>query len=73
MAARRSSTPTPRLLNDAGQRLLEDAYARKLRDKCSFVDFANGYLERMKDDGSLTRYLLPGVDPFSELAAFRGK
>ena len=66
---RKSPTGKHLLLNPTGQQRLEHAYGRKARPKCSFVDFADGYLQRLRDDGALPRFLLPGLDPFATLAS----
>ncbi len=63
----RSSAGRPVLLSAQGQRLLEAAYERRARLKCSFPDFADGYIQRLKDDGALAHYVLPGLDPFEVL------
>ncbi len=56
-----------RLLNSTGQHRLEAAFVRRARARSSFADFADGYLQALKDDGTLAPYLLAGLDPFAAL------
>ena len=57
----------PRLLNDQGQLMLENAYDRRARIRGGFGDFAEGYVSALKDTRLLEQYLEPTLDPFEEL------
>lgn len=61
----------PRLLNDAGKKLLDKAFSRRQQVRYGYKDFANGYLCALEGQGVLPKYLEPGVDPFDILAAKR--
>jgi hypothetical protein len=50
-------------VSEEGQRRLEDAFAKRIRRRTSFGDFAEGYIGALKQEGRLLPNLLDGVDP----------
>lgn len=67
MNQRRSPGRRPVLLNDEGQQHLEDAFAKKVRSRTSFADFANGYVRALEQEGHLLKYLRDDIDPYEVL------
>jgi hypothetical protein len=59
-----SLSSRPVLLNDEGQRRLEQAFENRTRRRGSFLDFAEGYIRALDDEGLLLGYLRDGLDPF---------
>jgi hypothetical protein len=56
------------LLNSVGQAMLLNAFADRVRPRSSFLDFADAYVQGLRDAGVLEHFQEPGVDPFAVLA-----
>src|SRR5215212_1877598 len=54
----------PLLLSDEGQFRLEQAFENRARRRGSFLDFAEGYIRALDQEGLLLNYLRDGLDPF---------
>jgi hypothetical protein len=67
MALKYPGVRRTRLLNDAGQRLIEQAFERRTRSRGGFHDMADAYIRALDDHGLLTQYLLDGVAPYEVL------
>ncbi|MCC6179777.1 MAG: hypothetical protein IT305_31070 [Chloroflexi bacterium] len=67
---RRSAIDRPRVLNDAGERLIADVYARRGRKRASWGDCAEITVLVLQETGNLRRYAHPGIDPLETIQTF---
>src|SRR5687767_4321324 len=67
---RRSAIDRPRVLNDAGARLIGDAFARRSRKQCSWGDCAEIIVLTLDATGQLRHYTQPEVDPLATIQTY---
>ena len=67
---RRSAIDRPRVLNDAGERLIGEVFARRSRKHASWGDCAELVVLTLDATGQLGRYTEPGTDPLATIQAF---
>src|SRR4051794_39813454 len=69
-AVRRSAIDRPRILDDAGERLISDVFARRSRKHASWGDCAEMVVLALDATGLLDRYTEPGIDPLQSIRLF---
>jgi hypothetical protein len=67
---RRSAIDRPRLLNNAGERLIAEAYADRSRKQMSWGDCAETVIFTLNATGLLRHYEEPGIDALATIQAF---
>lgn len=67
---RRSALDRPRVLNDAGEQLIQNVYAWRSRKQASWGDCAEVVILTLEATGQLDRYALRGIDPLATIQAF---
>ena len=67
---RRSAIDRPCVLNNAGEPLVSDAFARRSRKQCSWGDCAEIVVLTLDATGQLRHYTEPGIDPLETIQAF---
>ena len=68
--SRRTAIDRPRVLNDAGESLIADVYARRSRKHASWGDCAELVILTLEATGQLRHYTQPGIDPLMTIQAF---
>lgn len=53
----------PKILNQAGQRIIDEAFKGRSRRRASYLDVADATVRTLNQTGQLQAYVLPGVDP----------
>ena len=67
---RRSAIDRPRVLNNSGERLIANVYARRSRKHASWGDGAELVILTLEATGLLHLYTEPGIDPLETIQAF---
>jgi hypothetical protein len=67
---RRSAIDRPRLLNNAGERIISDVYTRRSRKHASWGDCAELVILTLDATGLLRRYEESGIDALEAIQAF---
>ena len=67
---RRTAIDRPRLLNNAGERLIEEAFRQRSRKHMSWGDCAEVVIFTLDATGLLRHYLEPSIDPLATIKAF---
>lgn len=67
---RRTAIDRPRLLNNAGEQLIDEAFRQRSRKQMSWADCAETVIFTLEATGMLQHYLQPGIDPLTTIKAF---
>jgi hypothetical protein len=67
---RRSAIDRPRVLNDAGERLIADAYAQRSRKQMSWGDTAETVIFTLEATGLLHHFRQHGIDAVATIRRF---
>lgn len=67
---RGSAIDRPRLLNNAGERLIADEFVQRSRKHASWGDCAELVILTLDTTGLMRHYEEPGIDPLETIQAF---
>jgi hypothetical protein len=67
---RRSAIDRPRVLNNAGERLISEVYRRRCRKHASWGDCAEIVILTLDATGQLRHYTEAGIHPLETIQAF---
>lgn len=67
---RRTAIDRPRVLNNAGERLIADVFARRSRKHASWGDTAEIVILTLEANGLLGHFTEMGIDPLATIRAF---